>query len=56
MNSLFPPTDPPEEPDEDIPVTLDHLIAVFLHRWSWRDDKAVIEKELRELITEAKKE
>ena len=51
---LFP--DEPTPLEIEIPWTLDSAIRVFLHRWSWRDNKAVIEKELRELIAEAKKE
>ena len=54
MADLFP--DEPIPQDINIPWTLDGAIRVFLHRWGWRDDKAVIEKELRELIAEAKKE
>ena len=54
MSDLFP--DEPIPHEITIPWTLDGAIRVFLHRWSWRGDKAVIEKELRELIAEAKKE
>jgi hypothetical protein len=36
-----------------IPWTLDAAIATFLNRWTWRGDRAVVEKELRVLIQRA---
>jgi hypothetical protein len=39
---------------EEIPMTRDLAITRFLNRWAfnWRGERAVIEKELRELIAD----
>lgn len=50
----------PEDPTpvDDIPVTLDRLVTLFLNRWTLTlrggDDRQAIETELRQLIADAK--
>lgn len=39
----------------DLPWSLDRAIGTFLNRWAWRTDREVVERELRELIAEAKR-
>lgn len=59
--SLFdqPSTEPVREGDVLVyPWTLDRAVTVFLNRWAfnWRGERAVIEKELRQLIAAAKEQ
>lgn len=37
----------------DVPDTLERRVGTFLNRWLWRGDRAVVERELRELIRSA---
>lgn len=53
MSDLF-PEDRPTPGVVVVPDTLDRLVAVFLNRWHWRGDRAVVERELRALIAEAR--
>lgn len=55
---LFERIEPAEVADalgaEEIPMTRDRAIALFLNRWTWRGSREVVEKELRELIAQGK--
>lgn len=50
-------SDDPCPGDTDLPWDLDRAVTVFLHRWcfNWRGEQATLERELRELIADARK-
>lgn len=51
-STLFPESDSDEPREIAVPWTQAGAIRTFLHRWSWRADRDVVEQELRELIAE----
>lgn len=54
MADLFEAARTDEITDEELATwTLDRAITVFLNRWHWRGERAVVEKELRALIATA---
>lgn len=57
MSDLFPEDPLPIRHPDDIPMTLDRLVFVFLNRWTDTlrgGDRSVIERELRQVIADAK--